>query len=66
MNRPDVLIFVLLAGWGLGLLTALVAHLAAAKMTGEPMRRKPEPVLDGLEVRDSTMGEFDAVAKGNA
>ncbi len=63
---PDVLLFVLLAGWGLGLLTALVAHWAAAKLTGEPMRRQPEPVLDGLEVRDSSMGEFDAAVRGRA
>ena len=59
--RPDTLIFVLLAGWGLGLLTALVAHWAAAKLTGEPLIRRPEPVLDGLEVSDSSMGEFEAV-----
>ncbi len=66
MVRADVLIFILLAGWGLGLLTALVAHWAAAKLTGEPMRRKPEPALDGLEVRDSSMGEFDAAVRGRA
>ena len=64
MFRPDTLIFVLLAGWGLGLLTALVAHWAAAKLTGEPMRGRP--ALDGLEVSDSNMGEFDAAVRGRA
>lgn len=63
---PDLVLFVLLAGWGLGLLTALIAHWAAAKLTGEPMIRRPEPVLDGLEVRDSSMGEFDAAVRGRA
>ena len=66
MTCESVALFSVLAGWGLGLLTALVAHWAAAKLTGEPMIRRPEPVMAGLEVRDSTMGEFDAVAKGNA
>lgn len=66
MFRPDTLIFVLLAGWGLGLLTALVAHWAAAKLIGEPMRRKPEQALTGLDVSDSSMGEFDAAVRGRA
>lgn len=60
----DLVLFLLLAGWGLGLLTALVAHWAAAKLTGEPMRERS--ALDGLEVRDSTMGEFDAAVRGRA
>ncbi len=60
---PDLVLFVLLAGWGLGLLTALVAHWAAAKLAGEPMRTPRDPALAGLEVRDSSMGEFDAAVR---
>ena len=63
---PDVVLFVLLAGWGLGLLTAMVAHWVAAKLTGEPMRTPRDPALAGLEVRDSSMGEFDADVRGRA
>ncbi len=57
--RPDVLLFVLLAGWGLGLLTALVAHWAAHKLAGAVERE----ALPGLVVRDSTMGEFDRAGR---
>ena len=59
--RPDTLIFVFLAGLGCGLLLSVVAMAWVSKLTGEPMRRRPEPVLAGLEVSDSSMGEFEAV-----
>lgn len=61
MTCESVALFSLLAGVGLGLLLALVAMWFVSKLTGEQMRRQPEPALDGLEVSDSSMGEFEAV-----
>ena len=66
MTCESVALFSLLAGVGLGLLLALVAMWFVSKLTGEPMISRPEPVLDGLEVRDSSMGEFDAAVRGRA
>ncbi len=43
------------------MLLSVVAMAWVSKLTGEPMIRRPEPVLDGLEVSDSSMGEFEAV-----
>lgn len=64
--RPDTLIFVFLAGLGCGLLLSVVALFWVSKLTGEPTRHEREPVLAGLEVRDSSMGEFDAAVRGRA
>lgn len=66
MTCQSVALFSTLAGIGLGLLLALVGMWFVSKVTGEPMIRRPEPVLDGLEVRDSSMGEFDAAVRGRA
>lgn len=60
------LIFVYLAGVGSGLALALAAMWAVARMNGEQMRSRKAPKLDGLEVRDSSMGKFDAAVRGRA
>ena len=65
MTCESVALFSTLAGIGLGLLLALVGMWFVSKVTGEPMRYKPDPVLAGLEVSDSSMGEFEA-ARGRA
>lgn len=66
MTCQSVALFSALAGIGLGLLLALVGMWFVSKVTGEPMIRRPEPVLDGLKVRDSSMGEFDAAVRRTA
>lgn len=64
--NPGVVLFTFLAGVGCGLLLALVAMWFVSKLTGVPIRHEREPVLAGLEVRDSSMGEFDAAVRGRA
>lgn len=66
MTCQSVALFSVLSGVGLGLLLALVGMWLVSKVTGEPVRSRPEPVLDGLDVRDSSMGEFDAAVRGRA
>lgn len=63
MDRPDVVLFVFLAGVGCGIALSLVAMWFVAKVTGEPMVHKPAPVLAGLDVSDSSMGEFEAARR---
>lgn len=55
-------IFVYLAGIGVGVALSLLATWAASKLIGETL---PEPAqaMPGVTVRDSTMGEFDAVRR---
>lgn len=60
MCRPDLILYVLLVGVGCGLLLSLVGMWYVSKITGEPMVRKPKPALAGLDVSDSSMGEFEA------
>lgn len=66
MPSPYTLIFVFLAGLGCGLALSVVAMAWVSKATGEPMRYRPTAELEGLEVRDSSMGEFDAAVRGRA
>jgi len=58
----SALIFVFLAGLGCGVALSLLAAWAASKLIRETL---PEPAqaLPGVTVRDSTMGEFDAVRR---
>lgn len=57
--RPDVLLFVFLAGLGCGVALSLLAAWVASKLIRETL---PEP-LPGVTVRDSSMGEFDAAVR---
>jgi hypothetical protein len=59
--NTSVVLFSFLAGVGCGLLLALVAVWLAEKFIGDTL--PGDGPMAGLEVSDSSMGEFEAVAR---
>lgn len=66
MTCQSVALFSALSGLGIGLLLALAGMWLVNKLPGKAAPSKPQPSLDGLEVSDSSMGEFDAAVRGAA
>lgn len=60
--RPDVLLFVFLAGLGCGAALSALCVWVACRFMGGTLPTAAQP-LPGMTVRDSTMGEFDAVRR---
>lgn len=61
-----VALFVFLAGLGCGLLLSLLAMWLAERFINQTFPSSDAQALAGLEVRDSSMGEFDAAVRRSA